>query len=112
MTTTPDTRTVASCLRWLAELEQPDGKAVFPMLRVKCLSMYGPVEHGNHKRSCPECVGRGWIPLPEAELHLETLVDAGRTLGNIDGVIFAYLGNGLLGAARALVAAVRAREGA
>ena len=58
------------------------------------------------------CNGVGWLPLPEADLHLETLVDAvdPRLPYLAKRILEAYLQDGMLAALRALVAAVRARE--
>ena len=59
-----------------------------------------------------------WRPLPEADLHLETLVDAGELL-EPDGIrrfqvrltiLIAYADGGILGAARALAAAMEVKD--
>ena len=60
-----------------------------------------------HEHGCP-----GWLPLHEENLHLETLVDAvdKSSLWPARHVVDAYLESGMLGAARALVAAMETED--
>ena len=114
MTTIPDT--IAEILRRLAEAEV-NGKARFPMFRKACRETWFASYRGAgpHDKECP-CHGLGWLPLPEAALHLETLVEAASQLpawpeenDKRAVIMLAFLEEGMLGAARALDAAEQAR---